>query len=263
MPDFPDAVQDLLRRLLAVDPAQPIGIERIKRHPAFRLGLPKNYTCPSPLPLPAVSAPIEPADLDPELKQIFFGVGYTSEAELREDLRSPESTMAKAFCVLLSDHGSFDALPWPTEEEDAQMCDDIHQAPLILSAAELCFPDNVFSGGSSYSLAETARWDPVAFRETHEAKNASSVHDIALPLEHVVAEVQASLNRAGFDWFYPNDFLIVARNQRQKIDLILNAEYQADAAVAITVHLIKGDAMEFSAFACALAEAFCELRHAT
>jgi hypothetical protein len=91
----------------------------------------------------------------------------------------------------------------------------------------------------------------------------SYVRDVGLPLEQVMAQVQASLNRADFDWFYPNDFLIVARKHRQKVDVILNAEYQADTSITITIHLIQGDTMEFSALACALAQAICELRQGT
>jgi hypothetical protein len=50
MPSFAPEVRDLVARILSTDVQKRYTITQIKNHPAFRTGLPKDYTLPEPLP---------------------------------------------------------------------------------------------------------------------------------------------------------------------------------------------------------------------
>jgi BR serine/threonine kinase len=52
MAPFGDNVQDLLYKILVMDPTKRISIDGIKRHSAFIFGLPDGYVLPEPLAPP-------------------------------------------------------------------------------------------------------------------------------------------------------------------------------------------------------------------
>jgi BR serine/threonine kinase len=270
LPDFPDPmIKDLLSKLLMVDPTQRLSLDQIKRHPFFRSGLPKAYTCPSPLPLPSVAEPIDPRGLDPKIMEIFTAIGWQDQKELFKDLQSPTSTMAKSFCVMLANKRSFEGLPWPVTdeppEEPANPIDSVLLEPLHFSFAtgDAFAPrahDAKPDSASMYSLAETVPWDPALFVDAaDEEKSVASLADIRSPLEHVMAAVQRRLIQCGFEWFYPNDLLILARKHEPKTDVILNVGYQDDGDLRITLNLVQGAATEFSSLVVALAHVVNEL----
>jgi BR serine/threonine kinase len=262
MPDFPDAVRDLISKLLTVDPKQRIKLERIKRHAAFRIGIPRGYCFPAPLPLPSISDPIDPSQLDEPLLNLLFHVGYKTEKELYDDLRSTKTTTAKSFCVLLSSKATIDGLPWP-ESNGLEM-------PSAASLDFLVVPedDDVTLGferrdslspqlgeSSVYSLAERAVWDPVCTPGFGETETVSCIRDLCSPLEEVMETVQAVLAGIGYDWFYPHDSLLIARNQASGSDVTVNVEYGAPTGMKLVVRLLRGDAMEFNAIVGSLAQA--------
>jgi BR serine/threonine kinase len=268
MPDFADpSIADLISKLLTVDPKKRPGIEHIKRHPFFRSGIPRGYTFPAPLPLPSALDPIDPKDLDPQILEILAGLGWDDDQKLFDELRSASATMAKSFCLILSNRMSFDSLPWPVDEEPS--------ADAPLEVGELIAPAAYPFGrpetstrrqqvadesASMYSFAEVAMWDPALLSKANdERKNVSYLSDIRAPLETVIATVQRCLIDSGFEWFYPNDLLILARHQARKTDLILTADYSRDGDLKLTVHLISGDPLDFSGIVVSLAQAVNQL----
>ena len=257
MPDLPDPVKDLLSKLLTVDPAARISLERIKRHPAVREGIPRRFACPTPLPMPSVMSPIEPGNVDEEVLRLLRQVGFRSDEELFADLRSHEGNLAKVFCIMLANRMDMDTVPWPTEfkeNEEAVVVDAdlrVEHEPLNYSfetATPFVIPGHGNEESASvYSLAEKASWDPRNNVDVVDAsKNVSNLSDIAQPMEFVVAAMQQALNESGFDWFYPNDLLILARRQQDKTDVIVNIECQTETTLKVALHFLQGNVIIFN-----------------
>jgi hypothetical protein len=51
--------------------------------------------------------------------------------------------------------------------------------------------------------------------------------------------VQRLVIAIGFEWFYPNDLLLLARKQAHKADVILNIDYLDGDDLKITIHLVQ------------------------
>jgi BR serine/threonine kinase len=268
MPDFQDrSITDLISKLLCVDPKARFGMEQIKRHPFFRSGIPRTYTCPSPVALPAMREPIDPKNLDPKILEIFSHIGFHDDKELYDDLQSTGETMAKSFCLMLAKRMSFDDLPWPARDDspEGDPLDSEFLSPPTGEELDFSFAtggafgketakQTVSESASVYSLAEVALWDPALVAGPTEPKTIAHLADIRLPLEHALAAVQRALITAGFEWFYPNDMLLLARNVSQKIDVILNVDYMDDGGLKITLHLVQGDPLDFNTLAVSLAQ---------
>jgi BR serine/threonine kinase len=255
MPDFADRqIADLIAKLLSVRPHERPGIEKIKRHPFFRSGIPRAYTCPSPLPL-AATIPA-PSALDGPTWELFESLGYRERADVIADLQSGAETMAKSFWLMLTNKGSFDDLPWPTDDASDASSDSPESEIIVAgfdfaAAAEQFAAQSIESCASLSSLAEVPQWDPALLARTREAMNVAYLGNIRMPLEAVVAAVQKWLIGSGFEWFYPNDLLLLAR-KRQAMDLTIEVEWEEDAELKITARLMKGDALDFNALVMAL-----------
>ena len=112
MPPFLPEIQDLISRMLVVDPTKRIRLEQIKEHPAFRICLPQNYVIPTPLPLPYMKEPIDVESLDPKIFPVLIHLGYSNKEEIIEELSSDSHNMAKVFCYILTSSFSFENLNW-------------------------------------------------------------------------------------------------------------------------------------------------------
>ena len=112
MPNLPLEIQDLISRLLTVDPNDRITISGIKSHPAFHYGLPTLYKVPTPLPLPFIDGPIDIESVDPTLYQILQSIGYKSESDIKLELTKPGQQMAKVFYSMFIRLVSLHSLPW-------------------------------------------------------------------------------------------------------------------------------------------------------
>ena len=270
MPDLPDAIKDLISKLLTVDPAERISLERIKRHPAVREGIPRRFACPTPLPMPSIMPPIDPETVDPNVLQLLKQVGFRSDEELAEELRSQDGNLAKVFCIMLANRMSMDTVPWPTEpkdgDEQALVDSDlvVDRIPLNYSFGSpghivMGRPSNEDSSASLYSLAERASWDPKPTSVDEGSMSVSNLSDITQPLEFVVATLQERLNTAGFDWFYPNDLLLLARHQQNKTDVIINIECQTETTLGIALHYLQGNMATFTALVESVIQGISEL----
>ncbi|GJN88930.1 hypothetical protein Rhopal_001901-T1 [Rhodotorula paludigena] len=105
-PELPSDAQDLIRRMLVVDPEKRIKMEDIRRHPWVTRQPPRLiYGQPPPAP-PDVRQIARPVgsreEVDPEiltnLKTLWQG---TSEGEIVQELLSPHKTWEKVFYCLL------------------------------------------------------------------------------------------------------------------------------------------------------------------
>jgi len=256
MPNFQPEIQDLIRKLLEVDPKKRITIEGIKHHPSFRLGLPRSYAFPGPLPLPSHIDPIDPEKIDPPLLDVLRQIDFGTEEELFSQLRSTENTPAKCFYLMLTRNIYIDDLPWPSDqnENDANHSNNQNsgtneQLPAIMFTNTSSFSEPFggkmsFSSSESlsvYSFAERASW---AFEQLPDIPvlHTEEILDLTLPLEDVIGVIQKCLNEEKFDWFYPSDVELFARKQKPEIvDIHVQAEYDENSNLKISMHLLQGD----------------------
>ncbi|GAA5901739.1 hypothetical protein JCM6882_006054 [Rhodosporidiobolus microsporus] len=105
-PELPADAQDLIRRMLIVDPERRITMEEIRRHPWVTRKPPRLIYGLAPPPPPNVHQIARPVgsrdEIDPEilsnLKTLWQGTG---EDEIVRELLSPEKTWEKVFYCLL------------------------------------------------------------------------------------------------------------------------------------------------------------------
>ncbi|GAA6039873.1 hypothetical protein JCM8097_006773 [Rhodosporidiobolus ruineniae] len=103
---LPSDAQDLIRRMLIVDPDQRITMDEIQRHPWVTRSAPRLIYGQPPPPPPNVAQIAQPVrskeDIDPEilnnLKTLWQGA---KEADIVKELLSPEKTWEKVFYCLL------------------------------------------------------------------------------------------------------------------------------------------------------------------
>jgi len=67
------------------------------------------------------------------------------------------------------------------------------------------------------------------------------------PLRVVVCAIQSALSRAEFDWFYPNDFVLIARNQRERTDVVVMIEHGDPPDLRVSAHFTHGSDVLFLA----------------
>lgn len=220
MPDFPPAIQDIIRRMLTVDPTQRITIAEIKEHPAFRLLLPQNYIVPVPLPSPIIEEPIDITKVDPTLIDLLIQVGFT-EDEVKESLAADHHTVGKAFLMLVSHFISFDMLKWGDQPG--------------------------FSCAPVTNLLRSQ--DGLTFEKASKLPNLAEykIEKLNYPIPKLNTSIQTTLTNSGFRWFFPNEMLFYARNVEKKLDITIKTRFTGEKEILVTLVLNSGDQEEFTA----------------
>ena len=281
--ELPDDFQKLIRAMLQTDPKQRIIMEAIKHRPVFRIGIPKQYGFPGPLPFPEHIDPINPEEIEGPIFEILHQIGFGTEEELIEQLKSEEKTAPKLFYIMLTRNFSIDQLPWPTHQDEEPIPNSNSSETLsnITSSSEKSsfnlfshspeimitdssdfnsnFNDyNLYSKNSQnlssseslsvYSFAEREDWGmdqipPVPIMHTETIQN------IIVPLEYAISVIQKRFSEERIDWFYPSDIELFARKQKPTIiDIHVQAQYDQDSNLNIVFHLIQGDPNYFIRF---------------
>ncbi|KAH0793492.1 CAMK family protein kinase [Histomonas meleagridis] len=259
--NLPDDVKDLISKILTEDPAKRITLKEIKAHPAFRRDIPESYTLPSPLPIPTLTNPIDPASLDKETIDILHQLGMTSDEELSRELLSDQSTMSKVFVTMLTNRLSFDNLPWSLRNTD-EIEQDFEASEItvedqmgldVTSSASLHTSDPFYRNHKHtsqcspefYSVIEQSFLPEEA--PSIQCNEHYTIKEIRVSIESLMCAVQLYLNRNGFAWFYPDETKIMTRKE-SVLDLILQADYDIDDSLKLTVSLIAGGQDEFYGF---------------
>ncbi|EAX98939.1 CAMK family protein kinase [Trichomonas vaginalis G3] len=221
MPDFPPAIQDLIRKMLTVDPTQRITIAEIKQHPCFRLLLPQTYTVPIPLPSSIIDEPIDIAKVDQTLIDLLIQVGFALD-EVKEQLAASEHTVGKSFLVLVSHFISFDMLPWGDKP-------GISVAPLT----------NLLTSAKGLNFEKASKLPNLA---EHKIEITTTT---AFPIPKVNNAIQTNLTNAGFKWFFPNEMLFYGRNHEKNLDITIKTRFTGENQFQTTVILVSGDKAQF------------------
>jgi hypothetical protein len=198
---LPDALKDLIARLLVTDPAGRIAIADVTRHPGFMHGLPGGYDVPVPFPLPAITGPID-SPVDPEFLEVLRSIGYTDE-EVVCELLSHDPTRAKIFYRLYD------------------------------SRLALCLSDGD-ADGQLWSRQETELIDPDGECLLERTQSQAPVLGFAVPLPQFMCEMQRQCTALACDWFHPSDVVMLVR--RQDAGVLVRVTAVFTEARRFTVH---------------------------
>lgn len=268
MPDFPDPLKDLISKMLKVEPSERITIEEIKHHPAFSSTFPNNYIVPSPLPLPNPANPIEMNSIDPGIIEILHQIGFKDDEELRESLESDQITVQKAFFQIILQNLSINVFTWPIEKSgsigfiDSKNNSDCQKKISDDDNFDVSFNTNNItldglkqekilddSSESLYSFPEPAPW---AIDVKKDDKNveilSSTLNGFNLPLEKLFTEIQMTLSHNEFEFFYPNEFLIICRKISVGIYANIKGFYCDDGYLGLEIELVNGNQEKLNSF---------------
>jgi BR serine/threonine kinase len=236
MAPFDDDIQDLLYKILVVDPTKRISIDGIKRHTAFALGLPEGYILPEPLAPPQIQAAIDPSTIQPQLLKVLQHIGYESDEELFSDLNRQEPTMAKVFHYMLTRTVDRSSLPWTA----AHHFEGERSFPELVDpkAYELVGAVDVSTNESCFSLMHKVDWAIgdvvlIAYEQEHV------IDDIPTSSSCLFKTLQFILSDMHCDWFHPDDLKLLARTQACEY-LVFDAEYVDYDVMKLYVRMEKG-----------------------
>lgn len=262
MPDLEFVLQDLISKILNVDPAKRLTLDEVKEHPAFRIGLPDNYIIPTPLPVPLIEEPMEIYDIDPRVISILTQIGYDDMDELIQDLESHEHKMVKSFCRLLSKKTSIEELPWPSivnsEKKDQIVPDDLFkmppQTPMIGTNFTVSDPFkrlNKHKGKRISSIginsnAVRADWD---VEDSELAFNVIQAFlGIVLTPEKLMIEIQNYCKDSGYEWFFPNEYCLMCHNPDVSTFIVAEIQRECEYSIKLTVYLVNGSTNAYNLF---------------
>lgn len=254
MPTLDEPIQDLISRLLVVDPATRITIDQIKNHPAFRLYTPEGYVFPKPLPIPLLVDPIQPSAVPPATFSALKSIGYSSDQEINEELLSPTHTMAKVFAHMLTNSIALEMLQWPSgidmqsipaeaflvSPKDEHLGGTVSNDPF----ARRRYNPDTSSTPEVYSLVERTmgQWD-----DLNTAENEPQPFQIsAIPIDVLMCGLQKALvEQLGCEYLHPDDMHIICRREISKEAFMFSAEYRNDDQLTLNMIPIKIDSKEF------------------
>ncbi|OHT00463.1 hypothetical protein TRFO_32871 [Tritrichomonas foetus] len=255
MPPFIPEIQDLIARMLVVDPTKRLTIDQIKEHPAFHIGLPKNYTIPKPLPLPFLPDPINVESLDPKIYTVLVHLGYNDEEEIHSELESSSHNMAKVFCHILTSTFSFDSLPW---DDNGTLSHYPSEAFLVESQQAFTSSADPFtkklpplSAGSPdlfSSVVEKTQWPTDNEMPADTFEGGTIISSIKLPLLQLITGIQQMLTTHMFKFFYPNDFTIITKHPDDLMYIVIIASLDEDDSVSLNIQHKNGSIVLFSTF---------------
>lgn len=209
MPNLPPDIQDLISKMLTVDPKYRITLSEIKKHPVFRYGLPREYECPIPQPIPKELPKYEFEQLSETAIDVLSQLGL-SEEEIRQEISSNENTPAKMFCYMLDGSISFDKIVWEHRESPnvPMMISPTTSLSFSLDQQALSLSQN------KYSFAERAI---IGLEPKGEEFASKKSIDTPANEEKVMGALQTTLTRHGFTWVLPNDMMMLARGEENDI----------------------------------------------
>jgi BR serine/threonine kinase len=238
MPPFEDDIQDLIYKILVVDPAKRITLEQIKQHPAFWRDLPEGYVLPTPLPLPQISAGIDPASIQPQMLKVLRQIGYSSNDELFADLNAPGHTMAKVFHYMLTRTVDRASLPWG-EAHRGHVSEQPSELSFVnASASDFDAAIRTAPSEACVSLVQKPDWaigDVVMVGYEQE----QTIENIPTNSPHLFLALQCIMNDLTFDWFHPDDMKLLARTTGWEY-LVFDADYADLHVMRLHVRMERG-----------------------
>lgn len=275
MPPFIPEIQDLISRMIVVDPLKRLTISQIKQHPAFRIGLPSNYIVPTPLPLPFLTEPIDTDALDPNIFTVLIHLGYANEEEIKSDFRSSSHNMTKVFCYIMTSSLSFENLPWDqnktimpyaseeflVDSSDAFANTSNDQLPVKQSQGSISVNPSGSNASIKASLPPLSPGSPDLFSSFVEKNSwteensdkgkfegSTNIEKIKIPMINLIAGIQQVLVSHHFKYFFPNDFTLILKHPDDNMYILLIANDNDDSTVSLYIQHKNGSMLLFSTF---------------
>jgi BR serine/threonine kinase len=247
MPEFDLRIQNLIARMLTVDPHDRITLPAIKAHEAFLLDVASpSYRSPVIRPVVVNADPVDIATVDAESLRLLRAFGYQTDEEVIRELQAVGETNAKRFWQLLN-HDASHVDRWGGFVSDERI------DPIPMSAQFI--PDETPVGERD----QFQRWRRQSDRPSLEAYSMANPADLMGSfvkgdeseivrqigcegrLEEVIGRVQELLNGAGFVLDYPNPRDLYALHADAHVELHCTMEYMGIRQVSLTIRLVKGD----------------------
>jgi BR serine/threonine kinase len=241
MPDFPPDVQSLVSGMLTVNPQQRLTIEQIKAYPAFRIGLSiPRYVCPTPLPLPAVTDPIDPARIEEDVLEVLRQIGFGDE--VTDGFQTVGTSCVKIFYSMLTTTVSPENLPWNRGEPEAPSDEHFMVSPDSSGRTFTMQNSDPFQrrcaqnapSPNKHSLAEPATWAALGAQE-YQPDIVQPCIGIGLPLDVLMAKMQILLGELDFQWFHPDDLTLIGMLGRQEAYLVVKVEYESQESLRMNL----------------------------
>ncbi|KAH0791400.1 CAMK family protein kinase [Histomonas meleagridis] len=230
-------VQDLISKILVVDPKLRLTIDQIKGHPAFRIGVPEGYVLPKPLPLPQLTNPIKPTEEDKPKLDCLQQIGFSDLEKLKSLLQSDQPNMAKVFFFMLSQQQ--ESL-W--DEEVLDSVEDIAFHDLAESPDSLLFlsPDIA----STPSLCESFENAHVWLNNEQSTQTLASfeypIQGIKISCVDLMLTIQQFLVGESYKFLFPNERFIIAKNDVLQMRVNFIVEYESDDSVVLYIQMVSG-----------------------
>ena len=261
-------LKDLIQKILVVDPKKRITIDQIKAHPAFHIDLPKDYILPKPFPLPQLSDPIQISENDAEAINCLKQVGFHDMDELMSLLQAPSPNMAKVFFFMLTQRQNVDNIPWD-KAISAEAIAATHEnennndIPSLPRMGSITLYEHQFGGfnspgidfinplpSSSASLCESfenaQQWLGGNITQTNIEEHV--IQHINTNATEIMSILQTFLLTRNFDFFHPDYEQLVAKNKQNNLCITLNADYENEAQMELSIQFNSGPTELFNSF---------------
>jgi BR serine/threonine kinase len=248
MPPFPPDIQDLIQKMLVVDPTQRITIAQIKSHAAFRRGLVPSYVLPSPLPFAQYTAPIDVTLLPSPVLSTLAQIGFSDATELANQLHDSENSAAKVFTMILLNMVDLSGLA--NSGLPPFVGAELAFAPVLLGQPKPsdAIPREGYRGGEAAPYGDYSAGNPVWNRERTMAAHVyatASFDTCKQPLWALMTALQQDLGRLAYSWFHPDPGTIYVRAPDGNAYYSIVGTFRSALDVTVTVNAHKGDASQF------------------
>lgn len=250
MPNFATEIQDLIYRMLKVDPQERITISQIKEHPALRIGVPSLYVFPKPLTYLQKVTPLSIESLTDETRTIFKNLGLDDENHIKSELESEEFTVCKKFYMMLNQKLSFDFINWDVNVDENEtpiscMVSSGDAIPVeFISSRKSSYSASYSLSQPSFSFYGNGLFDGDPYNHLHRS-DTLKVSDIAL--ENLASSIQNALSQNGHKYVYPDDMTFLVRTLENE-DYVVHLTKKGNDVINVDVLAVSVDTRLFSEF---------------
>lgn len=199
--------------------------------------MPDGYILPKPLPLPVLSKPISLSLEDEPLLYCLQKVGFEDMEKLKSLLLNDKPNMAKVFYFMLRQQQE---IIWDDQSEENYSENSFH---VISSPIEPIFGQSDIPSTPSFceSFENAQVWldDDSAF-QNQRTNNTYLLEHLCININGLMFIIQSYLTRESYKFLFPNDRMLIAKNDSINIYANFVAEYETPDFLLLKIQLIEG-----------------------
>lgn len=261
-------IQNLISRMLDVNPDSRIDIPTIKKHPAFLMFLPENYIPPTPVPLPSLSEPVDTSKIDPNFFELMKHLGFQNNEELIAELTSLSPSMSKVFYEMMLEKKQKDHYEWPHESTPTNQQNDIIEMPKQIMPVSGIIPSNedVFyrrrkdayqaASFDAHSFTLRNQWSDIPPSEFSEELPVQPFLGIPLSIEDATRLIQIKLTEEEYEWIYPDDLHLYSRRREANIAYFFTFYFASNNTIDLTIACSGASPEDYEVFLSSIQELF-------